>query len=107
MTPEQIAALVAVVAGVGGLGSLGWRLARAAWRFARRVDHFLTDWFGESARDGRDAQPGVMARLQVVEERLQRVESEVVTNAGQSLKDSVVRIEQHLGLRPTNRARPE
>lgn len=107
MTPEQIAALIAGLAGFGGLGTLGWRLVRAGWRFARRVDDFLTDWFGEPARDGRDAQPGVMARLQVVERRVERVESEVVINAGQSLKDSVVRIERHLGLRPTNRARPE
>lgn len=90
MTPEQVAALLAGLAALGGLSGLGWRLVRAAWRFGRRIDDFLSDWFGEQARPGIPARPGVM-------ERLQTVEKEVTYNDGTSLKDAVRRIELELG----------
>lgn len=70
---------------LGGLVAV-WRWA---WPFLRRVGHFLDDWFGEPARPGFVGQPGVM-------ERLARVEHEVHTNSGSSMRDAVNRIEATL-----------
>lgn len=64
--------------------------------FKKRVDvwvttweQFMLDWAGESARDGRDAVPGVM-------ERLNNIDGELKRNGGKSVKDTVNRIEKRL-----------
>lgn len=49
----------------------------------------MVDWAGEEAREGRDATPGVM-------ERLNNIDGELKRNGGSSLKDSVDRIHDRL-----------
>lgn len=86
MSPEWVAALVALVVAV--CAGLGWVL-RWAWRILRRVVHFLDDYAGQPARDGRPAVPGFMARLSAVEEQLRLVVAETSPNHGTSLRDVV------------------
>ena len=50
---------------------------------------FMSDWAGEPAREGRDAIPGVM-------ERLNNIDGELKRNGGKSIKDTVNRIEKRL-----------
>lgn len=68
----------------GGRKVVGW---------LRRVGHFLDDWFGEPARDGKPEQPGVMRRLAKVEARVATIEHQVTPNSGESLRDVADRIE--------------
>jgi hypothetical protein len=58
-------------------------------RLARQNDEFREDWYGVSARPGRDAVPGVP-------ERLRRIEQEFRTNGGSTLRDAVGRLETRL-----------
>lgn len=56
-------------------------------RLSRQNDEFREDWYGEPARPGRDAIPGVP-------ERLSRIETEL--SASGSVRESIVRIETRL-----------
>lgn len=84
--------LVGIAAVLSALGVL-IRLARKAWPILRRVSHFADDWFGEPDRDGVPGRPGVMKRLQTVDQRLDTIEHELKPNSGQSLRDAVDRVE--------------
>lgn len=75
---------------VAVLGGIGWA-ARHAWRFTRRVVHFLDDYTGQPAHDGLPAQPGLMARLSSVEDSLAHVVAETSPNHGRSIRDIVLR----------------
>ena len=55
---------------VAALVSL-WAALRGLCRLLARVQHFLDDWFGEEARDGIPARPGVMERLESLERAVQ------------------------------------
>lgn len=88
MNPEWVAALVALVVAV--VAGLGWAV-RWAWRVLRRVVHFLDDYAGQPARDGLPARPGLMARLQSVEELVAKVVAETTPNGGGSMRDEVAR----------------
>ena len=97
MDPAWITALVAVAVAV--ISCAAW-VMRYAWRVLRRTTRFLDDYFGEPGHDGLVARPGVMARLQSVEElvtkvavELSRVAVETMPNNGASLHDVVARIE--------------
>lgn len=68
--------------------AVGWAL-RCTWRILSRTTRFLDDYFGEAARDGLPARPGVMSRLQNVEEITTEVRAEMRINAGNSLRDVV------------------
>jgi len=97
----QIAgAVAALAAGVGGVVYLG----RVAWRFVRKLGHFVDDMIGEPERDGQPGRPGVMRRLSRIEanmaglnRRMSIVEAELRPNGGGSIKDQVTRIEQATG----------
>lgn len=52
-------------------------------------EQFITDWAGDAAREGRDAIPGVM-------ERLNNIDGELKRNGGKSIKDTVNRIEKRM-----------
>ncbi|WP_431962007.1 hypothetical protein [Actinacidiphila sp. bgisy160] len=65
--------LVALGAIVTGL----WRRTAAVVRFFRRVTQFIDDYFGEQARPGVPARPGLMERMRDMEERLEAVFHEV------------------------------
>jgi hypothetical protein len=88
MNPGWVAAITGLAVAV--VTVLGWA-ARSGWRVIRRTMHFLDDWLGEPERDGLDAKPGVMARLQSVEDLVARVADETRPNSGRSLRDVVAR----------------
>jgi hypothetical protein len=52
----------------------------------RRVVHFLDDWFGEPARPGQEARPGIPDRIAAIEHQLR-------PNGGKTLRDRVDVIE--------------
>jgi hypothetical protein len=86
MDPAWLTAFVALAVAV--FGALAW-MTRWAWRILRRVTHFLDDYAGRPAEDGRPATPGFMARLASVEESLAHVVAETKPNHGSSLRDVV------------------
>ncbi|GAA5048138.1 hypothetical protein HNP84_000235 [Thermocatellispora tengchongensis] len=92
---------VFIIAGIiaGGLGLLFVlaRIGRYLWRLFQGIDDFLDDWRGEPPRPGVPARPGVMERLERVEQEVVAVRHEVTTNDGSSLKDAVKRVETKLG----------
>lgn len=84
-------ATLATIAGAGaavvGTGfALGRFIGRPLRKLVRANDEFREDWYGQSARPGRDPQPGVM-------ERLGGIERELRTNGGGTLRDAVNRLE--------------
>ena len=93
LNPEWVAAIVALVAAVcTGAAWLGARV----WRMMRRATRFFDDYFGQPARDGMEARPGVMARLGSVEKLVEHVVAETSPNHGQSLRDTVFRTADEL-----------
>lgn len=102
-TPDATAVglwLVGAAAVVAAVVILG-RFALTAWRGARKIGHFLDDWFGEPGRPGHPARPGVPARLEAVEDRLGAVETkaaaiehELHPNSGHSMRDALDRVEK-------------
>lgn len=74
---------------VGTLGTGLWRFIRAASRIAKRVNVFFDDWYGEEARPGFPARPGVLERVRGIEARIQGVHHELQRNGGESLRDAV------------------
>ncbi len=82
-----------VAAGVGLVSAVVGFFAKVM-PLLRRTGHFLDDWFGEEARDGQPARPGVTARLTQIEAEQSRVRREVEHNGGGSLKDAVRRVER-------------
>jgi len=95
VSPAWLTAFIALAVAICTLA--GWAL-RGAWRILRRTAHFLDSFFGEPARDGLSATPGVMARLASIEETLHRVQAETTPNGGKSLRDVIGRIEADVGL---------
>ena len=55
-------------------------------QIGKDLDNFIEDWHGTPAREGRDAIPGVM-------QRLNNIDGELTNNGGSSVKDAVQRIE--------------
>lgn len=78
---------------VGGAIGVVWGLLRPIARKTKALmdalDRFTTDWFGEEARVGHKAVPGVL-------ERLERLESELRHNGGSSMKDALKRVEDKI-----------
>lgn len=66
-----------------------FKAIRALASVTRRAQAFFDDWNGEDARPGFDARPGVP-------ERVSRIEAQLQTNGGLSLKDQMNRIERKL-----------
>lgn len=76
-----------------------WRAGRAVAVFCSRLSRFLDDWYGEPARPGFPARPGVLERVASIEgqvgafdRRMTGVEYELRENGGASLRDAVNRI---------------
>lgn len=63
-----------VVAGgvttVSGAVALGWNTIKSVFRFWRKLVWFLDDCFGEPARNGQPARPGMLERLAAIENQL-------------------------------------
>ncbi|MER8083860.1 hypothetical protein ABTZ57_01525 [Streptomyces sp. NPDC094048] len=83
---------LAAAAVAAALGLL-WRMTRGVRRIVSRVDEFVDDWNGTADRPGVPGRPGVMARLDGIEERLGSVEHELHPNSGGSLRDAVDRVD--------------
>lgn len=62
-------------------------VVRLVRRVSSQLENFREDWYGEQARPGRPAIPGVP-------DRLASIEHELTTNGGSSLKDAVNRMEK-------------
>lgn len=73
-------------------------LGRMLLSFRGRVDAFLDDWNGESARPGNRGRPSMPERVSALEERLTAVERQVTPNGGNTatLADRVVRVERQV-----------
>lgn len=87
------ATLWAAVGGVSGAVATGCALVamvgkplrdirRQGAQQARRQDEFDADWYGEPARPGVEARPGVM-------ERLRGIEKELHPNGGSTMRDAI------------------
>jgi hypothetical protein len=76
-----------VAAVITTIGAVGYWIGKPMRRLAKSWADFSEDWYGQAARPGHDPQPGVM-------ERLQRIETELRSNGGSTLRDAVVRLEQ-------------
>lgn len=85
------------------IGTGTWRVLRFLTRLVKGVDQYLTDWYGEPERPGVPPRPGVLVRLQQAEEgltgigeRLGRLEHEMQSNGGTSLRDAVDHVNRRL-----------
>lgn len=85
--------LVLIGAAAGAACALiagAWKGIRGLSRFLARGERFLDDW------NGTEDRPGVIARLDANEARLERIEHELFPNSGKSLRDGLDRVEAHL-----------
>jgi hypothetical protein len=81
---ETISLVIGII--ISGSIVIGYLLKRVNSLFGT-WGKFIRDWEGEEAMDGRDAVPGVMARLN-------KLDGELTHNGGKSVKDVVVRLEK-------------
>lgn len=88
-TVELALALAAAITTLVGAGLAINKVLKPFKAMLRQWSEFMRDWAGEPARDGRDAIPGVM-------ERLNNIDGELKRNGGKSIKDTVTRIEKRL-----------
>lgn len=91
MDPAWIVAATSLAALLAAL--FGWIL-RKMFRGLRLLVRFTDDYFGEPAAPGRPARPGVMTRLDRLEEIQSDISAQVHLNSGGSLKDSAMRTER-------------
>ena len=79
---------VGLILGIlGGGSALLYPLIKKINTLFKTWGRFITDWEGEEAVPGRDAVPGVMARLN-------KLDGELSHNGGKSVKDVVNRLEK-------------
>lgn len=83
MAIETWSVIIGIVLGGGAI--LGWFVRKLNSLFGT-WGKFIRDWEGEEATEGRDAVPGVMARLN-------KLDGELSHNGGKSIKDMVFRME--------------
>lgn len=76
---QTISAVGAVASVCGALFAWFWRKGLPA---IRKINHFVDDMTGESARPGFDARPGLF-------QRLDSIEHELHPNSGKSLRDAI------------------
>jgi hypothetical protein len=86
----DVATLTAVIGTgitvVGAVVVTGRYAARHMRALTREMGQWREDWYGEAARPGYDARPGIP-------ERLQRIEAQVTSNGGSSMRDAITRVE--------------
>jgi hypothetical protein len=79
---------VALVIGIAGGGmALLYPLIKKINKLFKTWSRFIVDWEGSEPEPGRDAVPGVMARLN-------KLDGELSHNGGKSVKDVVTRLEK-------------
>lgn len=62
----------------------------------KRLSQLLEDWHGTDARPGVPARPGVMVRLEALEQRTAVLEKELRPNGGGSIKDQITSMTEQL-----------
>ena len=75
---DWLSKAVVAVAGVGALFAAARRLVMTI----RQIAWFLDDWFGEPAREGQPARPGVMERLEALEKAVADLPQTEANEAG-------------------------
>ncbi|WP_432063339.1 hypothetical protein [Streptomyces sp. S1] len=90
---DVAAAIAAAVVALGGAATLLFRWSRSLRQFRRRMGQFFDDWFGVEGRPGVPERPGVMQRLNSLEEQAAVIRHEVRPNSGSSLRDAVDRVD--------------
>ena len=83
-TLETISIIIGII--LGGCAVL-YPLFRKINKLFKTWSRFIIDWEGSDADSGRDAVPGVMARLN-------KLDGELSHNGGKSVKDVVNRLER-------------
>lgn len=90
---NEIVMICTTIIAIGGAIGVIWKLlspiVRKTKALMEALDRFTTDWFGEPARLGHKAVPGVL-------ERLEKLEGELSHNGGSSMKDALKRVEQKI-----------
>jgi hypothetical protein len=86
MTADQ--ALIAIAASITAITVIAIGL-RKFFGFIKKVVHFFDDWIGT------EDSPGMLTRLNNIEQDVSEIKKEVTYNSGTSLKDAVRRIEGH------------
>ncbi|HET9788331.1 MAG TPA: hypothetical protein VFP47_14435 [Pyrinomonadaceae bacterium] len=84
--------IVGIAGGVGAIiGALFMtgRAVRVMWKFLRRTGHALDIIIGVPAIGESPERPGVVKRLDMLEEKTQSIAKEVRPNGGSSLRDTV------------------
>ncbi|MFJ1787300.1 hypothetical protein ACIOML_23715 [Streptomyces anulatus] len=81
---------------VAGVATVLWRVGLGMAATWQRLDQFIEDWYGEAARPGVPARPGVLERVTRMELRLGRMEHELHPNDGGSLRDAVYEANRRL-----------
>ena len=89
MNLQQWAAVGIILGAILTALTLAGLIGKPLRKLARQNDEFREDWYGQPARPGRDAVPGVP-------ERLARMEKELHPNGGGTLRDAINRVEQRL-----------
>ncbi len=81
-----------------------------AWRKVRSVFHPLIemarDWHGTPDRPGVPGRPGVMTRLESHEQQLAYIKGELSVDHGMSVKDTVIKIADRMGVDTNARVIP-
>ncbi|HEY1700846.1 MAG TPA: hypothetical protein VGG75_14135 [Trebonia sp.] len=97
MNPAWVAAIVAL-AGIVAT-AVGW-LLRKSYHAFRTIEAFREDWNGVPADVNHVARPGVLQRVNMMEQtvdglavQLSDVQGQVHLNSGHSMRDEVQRIE--------------
>ena len=83
-TLETVSMIIGII--LGGCAVL-YPLFKKVSKLLNRWAKFILDWEGSDAEAGRDAVPGVMARLN-------KLDGELSHNGGKSVKDVVNRLER-------------
>lgn len=86
MDPGWVLAAISLATVVTGLA--GW-FCRWLWKLAAKTSRFLDDYNGEPATQGRAERPGVMARLERLEQMTEGISAQVHLNSGHSMRDEV------------------
>jgi hypothetical protein len=94
-----------IIGGVVAVSSAVVAFGRGAWRWMRRLSHFIDDVTGEDARNGQPRRPGLVEQVDMLRTRQEEigaiakkaaedvaaVRHELTVNGGTSVKDVVNR----------------
>lgn len=81
---------------VGGAVAVIIKVGKWMISTLKKINEFLEDWRGEDERPGYPRRKGVLERLVDLEHEMGKVVHEVQPNSGNSLKDKVNRIGEHI-----------